>query len=628
MKTFLKTLAAIGSVLVALLLTQPVAYAQAPPCGTPVPVGHFADTYFSGLPEADLSGLVFAFRNPSVNNGSAVFICASSTQESAAGTCQAGAGTASDGFVTIRGDWSSPGVIGCPGAVNTGDAPSVAFVTSIVNEGTTTHGGVYVLASVGYESRSGIYSIDLAHPVDPSQTFFLPLGAVPIPVPTVSNFAPSGSSASLTLTWPAASSADDCRLNLAGTCTDFTNGTRPVVDGYVVYGQSMPCATPPTSSHASPGWTEMARVTGTTTNLTVPFDSTGQQCEYLALGLLVGGQASAVVSKHVTVGTLDTDGDTVPDVTDNCDTVPNGPAQANIPGVGNQTDTDHDGVGDACDNCKTVANPQQEDAGDHDGVGDACDNCPSTPNPDQADVDRDGVGDVCDNCLNTPNGPAQAGIPGVGNQTDSDHDGVGDACDPCPTIPGGSQGTDTDGDGVGDACDNCLNTPNGPAQASIPGVGNQTDSDGDGLGDACDNCKAAANPDQLDTDRDGLGNVCDTCPVCPDASNNVRSCAEEVSNVRITFSSLSGKGSGTVLWDTTHEVNKSTFNIFVLNSKGQQIVQNPTPIGSVGNPSVLCGGVANYTFVIPKHKSGHNIFVKMTRADGTTFIAGPAVKIP
>lgn len=36
----------------------------------------------------------------------------------------------------------------------------------------------------------------------------------------------------------------------------------------------------------------------------------------------------------------DADGDGVPDATDNCPTVPNGPAQAGIPGVGNQTNTD------------------------------------------------------------------------------------------------------------------------------------------------------------------------------------------------------------------------------------------------------------------------------------------------
>jgi photosystem II stability/assembly factor-like uncharacterized protein len=80
----------------------------------------------------------------------------------------------------------------------------------------------------------------------------------------------------------------------------------------------------------------------------------------------------------------DSDGDGVPDASDNCPTTPN-PDQA---------DSDGDGVGDACDNCRETANADQADS-DGDGVGDACDNCPTTPNADQLDTDGDGVGDAC-----------------------------------------------------------------------------------------------------------------------------------------------------------------------------------------------------------------------------------------
>ena len=72
---------------------------------------------------------------------------------------------------------------------------------------------------------------------------------------------------------------------------------------------------------------------------------------------------------------LDSDGDGVPDVSDNC------PDDAN-PG---QEDTDGDGQGDACDN---------DDDGD--GIADASDNCPLTFNPGQEDTDGDGTGDACD----------------------------------------------------------------------------------------------------------------------------------------------------------------------------------------------------------------------------------------
>lgn len=77
-----------------------------------------------------------------------------------------------------------------------------------------------------------------------------------------------------------------------------------------------------------------------------------------------------------TVG-VDTDGDGVPDSTDNCDTVAN-PDQA---------DSDHDGIGDACE-----ASPDP----DGDGVLDPSDNCPTVANPGQEDANQNGVGDACE----------------------------------------------------------------------------------------------------------------------------------------------------------------------------------------------------------------------------------------
>lgn len=108
---------------------------------------------------------------------------------------------------------------------------------------------------------------------------------------------------------------------------------------------------------------------------------------------------------------IDTDGDGVADVADNCLTLSNA----------NQADTDGDGDGDACDNCVSVANADQAD-GDGDGDGDACDNCATLANSDQGDGDGDGVGDACDNCVTVANA----------DQADADGDGEGDACEPPP----------------------------------------------------------------------------------------------------------------------------------------------------------------------------------------------------
>jgi hypothetical protein len=83
-----------------------------------------------------------------------------------------------------------------------------------------------------------------------------------------------------------------------------------------------------------------------------------------------------------------------------------------------EQDSDGDGIPDQSDNCLYTYNPDQLDS-DGDGIGDACDNCPYTYNPEQRDKDGDGVGDLCDNCPYSFNP----------DQSDSDGDGIGDACD-------------------------------------------------------------------------------------------------------------------------------------------------------------------------------------------------------
>jgi len=229
---------------------------------------------------------------------------------------------------------------------------------------------------------------------------------------------------------------------------------------------------------------------------------------------------------------VDGDGDTVPDIIDNCVLVPNT----------NQIDSDGDGAGDACDECPSDPNkivpgicgcgvPDVDSDGD--GVMDCVDNCPAVPNPSQTNTDGDALGDACDPCPLDPNndidGDGVCGdvdnCPTVANagQEDADIDGIGDACDTC---------TDTDGDGYGNpgfpantcATDNCPTVANADqADADGDGLGDAcdtcTDIDGDGFGDpgfpantcATDNCPAIANPSQADADNDGIGDACDNC---------------------------------------------------------------------------------------------------------------------
>jgi hypothetical protein len=122
-------------------------------------------------------------------------------------------------------------------------------------------------------------------------------------------------------------------------------------------------------------------------------------------------------------------------------------------GPGN--DSDGDGVPDSSDNCAHTPNQDQADE-DFDGIGDLCEVAPTE------DFDEDGASDVEDNCAHEHN-PLQE---------DSDGDGLGDACD------------DGDGDGVFDAIDNCPDVWNS-SQADLADD-EEGDGFGDGTGDACD----------------------------------------------------------------------------------------------------------------------------------------------
>lgn len=166
---------------------------------------------------------------------------------------------------------------------------------------------------------------------------------------------------------------------------------------------------------------------------------------------------------------------------------------------------------------------------DGDGVPDDSDNCPDDPNPDQLDTDGDGVGEVCDNC------PASfcashSHLPGLNctnpSQTDSDQDGIGDTCDLCPLKA--SPGTfDADGDGVGDQCDTCplpnpYTTCLGDAQCAALGAGTCINDPLPGT-ISIGRCSL---PD--DTDGDGFPDACDACPLLPNLSDrNSNELAEE-----------------------------------------------------------------------------------------------------
>lgn len=609
MKTFLKMLVALGAA-VAVFMATPGAMAQ--PCPNSAPYGHTLQGSLTGLPEAYVSGHAAVKGVPSINDGGAPFICRS-FDDSSFDFCQPESGFppggATDGAVTLNGNWSNVGNTGCPDAVTnsvTGGSPTIAYVTSSTNEGAVTHKGRYAILSVGWLQSTASYMFDLAHPnLDVNQGLAGPLGAADIPSISVSNVQ-AGSDANhrhIDLSWNAAITYDDCALNAIGTCTDGvpSGGTMVragVIDGYDLYSMVGPCATAPTTGIVNPTWGSPiagSPFSGTSVlALDVPFDTAGVNCTYMALGIHAGGFSGGAVSAHVSIGTVDSDGDGIPDTIDNCPNTPNA----------NQSDLDHDGKGDVCDNCVNVVNADQTDS-DSDGRGDVCDNCKNVANAAQTDGDADGVGDICDNCPTNANS----------GQADSDADGFGDACDNCPAVVNANQ-LDTDHDGRGDICDNCAAVANS----------NQADGDSDGVGDVCDNCATKPNASQMDVDNDTIGDACDNCPTIfnpnqADGNNDGvgDACTQNVGVINIHYTA----GSGTITWQTTSEINVLSFNVVEI-KKGVTTQLNSAPIPCKGCSDGL---PHSYSFFVAKHSGGSTKFYIQMLAQGqptTTF--GPAIR--
>lgn len=190
---------------------------------------------------------------------------------------------------------------------------------------------------------------------------------------------------------------------------------------------------------------------------------------------------------------------------------------------------------------------------DGDGVPDQSDNCPSVANPDQADTDGDGVGDACD-CA-----PAAAGVsavPGAIGPTLSLDGGAAttmrwtaveqgfassvyrgqvtpatgfvydESCLFSETVTPEASDAEIPSPGsffyylvsaVNVCGESALDTPTsgGDHRASPACASRGADTDGDGIPDLEDNCPLVPSASLADADHDHIGDACDSCPLDP-----------------------------------------------------------------------------------------------------------------
>lgn len=141
------------------------------------------------------------------------------------------------------------------------------------------------------------------------------------------------------------------------------------------------------------------------------------------------------------------------------------------------------------------------------------------------------------------------------------------------------------------------------------------DYDGDGQNDVVVGCPAFDSGTAVDAGRADL--LLGRDLVCKDRDADGMC---DFRYLRIAFSSPLGHDSGTVSWGTEREIDLVGFNIIVLQGS-LAIRQNDVLIPCEG---CVTGSGHDYTYIVPKHRSGRNLYVEVVRLDGSIVRVGPA----
>jgi hypothetical protein len=126
-----------------------------------------------------------------------------------------------------------------------------------------------------------------------------------------------------------------------------------------------------------------------------------------------------------------------------------------------------------------------------------------------------------------------------------------------------------------------------------------------------------------DADQDGIPDPRDNCPTIPNPDQDPEACRQIVEDVTISMGGPASRGAGIVAWSTTHEVTLLGFNVVTFDSHGQRVQLNDSLVAC---EACATGEGRSYSFLLPKHRGGHDLFVETVCASECGGPWGPAVR--